>query len=75
MKRPFKKGDQVRTGFWERETKIVRKVISCTASETTQGGWLVEADGGEPCDCCGYKGQPTPPLSVDWFQKVEEKDG
>jgi hypothetical protein len=67
--KPLKKGDKVRTGFWEREARIVRTVLSCVRSDTTEGGYLVEADGGEKCDCCGYKGRATPPLSLVWFTK------
>ena len=48
-KKPFTKGDKVRTGHWERETQIVRKVLTCVASDC-EGGWLVEADGGEDKD-------------------------
>ena len=70
-KKPFTKGDKVRTGHWERETQIVRKVLTCVASDC-EGGWLVEADGGEACECCGYKGRPTPPLGINWFSRVEE---
>jgi hypothetical protein len=70
MTKPFKKGDKVHTGFWERETRIVRKVISVEESNC-EGGFLVEADGGEACECCGYKGRPTPPLSCNWFSKEE----
>lgn len=75
MKRPFKEGDKVRTGYWEREDHIVRKVLDCVLDG--DGLWKVVADGGERCDCCTYKGRPTPPLSLAWFSEVEGavKDG
>jgi hypothetical protein len=63
----FKKGDKVRTGHFERECHIVRTV-------TKSSGILVEADGGEACECCGYQGRATPPLKPEWFSKVEEEE-
>jgi len=72
MTKSFKKGDKVRSGYWSGESHIVRKVLTCVASDC-EGGWLVEADGGEACECCGRKGRPTPPLCITWFAKVEEK--
>jgi hypothetical protein len=41
---------------------------------TKSSGILVEADGGEACECCGYQGRATPPLKPEWFSKVEEEE-
>ncbi|RKY28526.1 MAG: hypothetical protein DRP83_00565 [Planctomycetota bacterium] len=68
---PLKKDDKVRTGFYARETQIVRLVVSVRKHDC-EGGFLVKADGGEQCECCGYKGRETPELSSNWFSKVEE---
>lgn len=67
----MKKGDKVRTGFYEREQHIVRTIISKSSDDDEYAMYV--ADGGEKCEGCGYKGRETPPLSVEWFTKVEEE--
>lgn len=75
---PFEVGDFVKTDFNENETDVVRTVVYVHKSIDSASGWLVVANGGEPCKCCGKK--PGNPINghsghgVDssWFKKVEQ---
>lgn len=74
---PFKVGDKVTTDFYTDEADVVRTVMSVRRYANCTSGFLVVADGGEPCVCCGHRpGTPTPgPNGIDstWFKNAEEE--
>ena len=76
---PFKIGDKVTSDFDPRPgmPEIVRTVIGVVECSNSQSGWLVKADGGEPCACCGRPkaspivGHLKEGVDSGWFKKVE----
>ena len=71
---PFKVGDLVQTNIHSESADVVRKVLKCVRSNCATG-WLVVADGGEPCPHCGRRATPTVGASgqgigSDWFTLV-----
>ena len=62
-------GDRVTTEYRREDKNVVRMVTSVEKFARCTSGWLVAADGGEPCPSCGRP--PVPPVpSVDssWFR-------
>jgi hypothetical protein len=70
-KAPFKIGDKVTTSFLEHEEGLVRTVIGISQSSTSESGWAIVADGGEPCPCCGRIGTETRWIDTGWFKLCE----
>lgn len=73
---PFRLGDLVTSTWHPSEVLLVRRItyIKGPLPETrVEGGWVLGADGGEPCPSCGRRGTPTPPLCLAHFQKVMAK--
>lgn len=70
---PVEIGDKVVTEIWLDKKAVVRTVIDVGPSKQCQSGWLVKADGGEVCKCCGFApSKPTDYLDSSWFEKVEQ---
>lgn len=64
-------GDLVRSGYYREEEDVVRKVTSKAKSRNHGSGWMVSADAGTPCQCCGKPpGRPIP--LVDGFHFVPD---
>lgn len=66
--RTAKIGDLVTTDF---SAGPVRKITSIYDGANTDSGYLVSADGGEPCACCGRDWMPIYPIDGGWFRPVK----
>ena len=63
---PFRVGDRVTTAL-RGAAAIVRTVTRCEPS-TSQSGWWVWVDGGEPCPHCGRVCAPLDAIDSSWFK-------
>jgi hypothetical protein len=64
----FKKGNLVKSDFYEEEKDIVRKIISI---KKDNGGYRVSADAGKICECCKRPlGKEILGVDSAWFEKV-----
>jgi hypothetical protein len=77
MPQPFSVGDKVTSDFFAGESDIVRTVIEVNAVGTSSTGWLIMADGGDPCPCCRRRpgkmihGYTIQGVDSAWFKKVQ----
>lgn len=76
-KQPFEVGDLVTSDYYPKDASVIRRITKIYKAERTDA-WLVSADAGEPCKCCGA--YPSKPIvggmkyGVDslWFRKIEQ---
>jgi hypothetical protein len=72
MKQPFKVGDKVTTSYHGSDKSVIRTVTNIIKKWDCESGWVVEADGGMECPCCGHRASvKTPPIDSGWFEMVE----
>jgi hypothetical protein len=69
---PFKKGDKVISDYYTDEALVVRKVTHVERRLDCQSGYLMSADGGEPCCQCDRPlGQPIASVDSAYFKPAK----
>ena len=86
MKNTYKVGDQVKCSFAPAGSPphsfaVVRSVTYVehigdghANGKVTSTGWLVSADGGQPCPHCGATVPPVPLIDSGYFELVSTQD-
>ena len=77
MKKPYQVGDKVQclfapAGSPPHAVAVVRTVTHIE-QKVTSIGWLVSADGGQPCPHCGATVPPVPLIDSGYFKLVKSR--
>lgn len=64
-------GRKFKTDFFFDEKEIIRTITVIKVNQDCSSGYMLWADGGEPCECCGRRpGRPIDGIDANWIKEL-----